>query len=116
MYLSSQVACVGGWQKCHAASANESKARRSLVPTSHLRSTSLPFVALHTSPSVSLSAPAKGLRKIGLQLLAMMLRRLMAYTNVSWVRPGWPADRQVFAKARTAVVASAATADHTNVP
>jgi hypothetical protein len=63
--------------------------------------------------------PAQRSRNTGLQLPAMMPRRLMAYTNVSGGRPGWPADRQVYThllRARPAVIARAATADRTIIP
>jgi hypothetical protein len=56
--------------------------------------------------------PANRSRNTSLQLPAMMPRRLMACTNVSGGRPGWPADRQVYThllRARPAVVAKAAT-------
>lgn len=63
--------------------------------------------------------PAQRSRNTGLQLPAMMPSRLMAYTNVSGGRPGWPADRQVYThllRARPAVIARAATADRTIMP
>jgi hypothetical protein len=67
------------------------------------------FTPLSTLVSGS---PANRSRNSSLQLPATMPRRLMAYTNVSGGRPGWPADRQVYThllKARPAVVARAAT-------
>jgi hypothetical protein len=71
------------------------------------------FLSRFTPLSTLVSgSPANRSRNSSLQLPAMMPRRLMAYTNVSGGRPGWPADRQVYThllKARPAVVARAAT-------
>lgn len=82
------------WRAVHSGNRGVGEAGFA-CPTSHslVRSTSLPFShASHLSALWCLSHGRRSPRNTGLQLPAMLPRRLMAYTNVSGGRPGWPAD------------------------
>ena len=110
---------VAGTRWRIAASAN-----RRLLARLHTSDQPSNFTSFFPSRFTPLSTlvsgpPAQRSRNTGLQLPAMMPSRLMAYTNVSGGRPGWPADRQVYThllRARPAVIARAATADRTIMP